>query len=114
MEIKSKRSRTNVPVPRAPDLKAIFDVDPLQQGQALRAAGKKRKKKQKRAGLSKYWSLFVMSVCGIIILETLFTKSKETKMTPQPHVSCVVNSFSLFSLKQMLFKTTQYLDSFIS
>ncbi|XP_056294348.1 guanine nucleotide-binding protein-like 3-like protein [Pseudoliparis swirei] len=49
VEIKSKRSRTDVPVPRAPDLKAIFDVDPLQQGQALRAAGKKRKKKQKRA-----------------------------------------------------------------
>ncbi|TNN67337.1 Guanine nucleotide-binding protein-like 3-like protein [Liparis tanakae] len=49
VEIKSPRSKTGVPVPRAPDIKAIFDVDPLQQGQALRAAGKKRKKKQKRA-----------------------------------------------------------------
>ncbi|KAJ8358673.1 hypothetical protein SKAU_G00151980 [Synaphobranchus kaupii] len=35
---------------RAPDLRDILYVDPLQQGQALLAAGKKRKKQQKRAG----------------------------------------------------------------
>lgn len=37
--------------PKAPDLKDILKVDPLQQGQALLAANKKRKKQQKRAGL---------------------------------------------------------------
>ncbi|MEE6505740.1 hypothetical protein FKM82_005642 [Ascaphus truei] len=36
-------------VPRAPNLQDIHSVDPLQQGQALRAAGKRRKKLQKRA-----------------------------------------------------------------
>ncbi|XP_036007471.1 guanine nucleotide-binding protein-like 3-like protein [Fundulus heteroclitus] len=35
--------------PKAPDLKDIVKVDPLQQGQALLAARKKRKKLQKRA-----------------------------------------------------------------
>uniref|UniRef100_A0A7N8X5Q0 G protein nucleolar 3 like n=1 Tax=Mastacembelus armatus TaxID=205130 RepID=A0A7N8X5Q0_9TELE len=35
---------------KAPDLKDILNVDPLQQGQALLAASKKRKKQQKRAG----------------------------------------------------------------
>ncbi|KAK5623362.1 hypothetical protein CRENBAI_015380 [Crenichthys baileyi] len=35
--------------PKAPDLKDILKVDPLQQGQALLAASKKRKKQQKRA-----------------------------------------------------------------
>ncbi|XP_034388619.1 guanine nucleotide-binding protein-like 3-like protein isoform X2 [Cyclopterus lumpus] len=53
VEIKSQRSKTNSrakdAAARPPDLKDIFDVDPLQQGQALRAAGKKRKKQQKRA-----------------------------------------------------------------
>ncbi|KAJ8260162.1 hypothetical protein GJAV_G00177810 [Gymnothorax javanicus] len=34
---------------RAPDLQDILQVDPLQQGQALLAASKKRKKQQKRA-----------------------------------------------------------------
>lgn len=60
MEIKSQRSKTVLPsndaASRAPDLKDILDVDPLQQGQALLAAGKRRKKQQKRAGLYKYWS----------------------------------------------------------
>ncbi|XP_030632671.1 guanine nucleotide-binding protein-like 3-like protein [Chanos chanos] len=36
-------------VPKAVDLRDILDVDPLQQGQALLAASKKRKKQQKRA-----------------------------------------------------------------
>ncbi|XP_078520677.1 guanine nucleotide-binding protein-like 3-like protein [Lissotriton helveticus] len=36
-------------VPRAPNLQEIWAMDPLQQGQGLRAAGKKRKKMQKRA-----------------------------------------------------------------
>uniref|UniRef100_A0A8D0A4Q8 G protein nucleolar 3 like n=1 Tax=Sander lucioperca TaxID=283035 RepID=A0A8D0A4Q8_SANLU len=60
VEIKSQRSKTVLPsndaASRAPDLKDILDVDPLQQGQALLAAGKRRKKQQKRAGLYKYWS----------------------------------------------------------
>ncbi|XP_015279096.1 PREDICTED: guanine nucleotide-binding protein-like 3-like protein isoform X2 [Gekko japonicus] len=36
-------------VPRAPDLKEISALDPLQQGQGLRAASKRRKKQRKRA-----------------------------------------------------------------
>ncbi|XP_060109100.1 guanine nucleotide-binding protein-like 3-like protein [Heteronotia binoei] len=36
-------------VPRAPDLKEIAALDPLQQGQGLRAASKRRKKLRKRA-----------------------------------------------------------------
>ncbi|XP_077185714.1 guanine nucleotide-binding protein-like 3-like protein isoform X2 [Paroedura picta] len=36
-------------VPRAPDLKEIAALDPLQQGQGLRAASKRRKKQRKRA-----------------------------------------------------------------
>ncbi|KAJ1095092.1 hypothetical protein NDU88_000262 [Pleurodeles waltl] len=36
-------------VPRAPNLQEIWAMDPLQQGQGLRAAGKKRRKMQKRA-----------------------------------------------------------------
>ncbi|KAH0628861.1 hypothetical protein JD844_010459 [Phrynosoma platyrhinos] len=36
-------------VPRAPDLGEISALDPLQQGQGLRAASKRRKKQQKRA-----------------------------------------------------------------
>lgn len=55
VEIKSQKSKTGQSATdgasRAPDLKDIFTVDPLQQGQALLAACKKRKKKQKRAGL---------------------------------------------------------------
>ena len=54
VEIKSSRSKTPLPgdaADKAPDLKDIVGVHPLQQGQALRAAGKKRKKQQKRAGL---------------------------------------------------------------
>uniref|UniRef100_A0A1A8BK17 Guanine nucleotide binding protein-like 3 (Nucleolar)-like n=2 Tax=Nothobranchius kadleci TaxID=1051664 RepID=A0A1A8BK17_NOTKA len=52
VEIKAQK-RTDVPVkeaaPKTPNLKDILHVDPLQQGQALLAAGKKRKKLQKRA-----------------------------------------------------------------
>ncbi|XP_017286013.1 guanine nucleotide-binding protein-like 3-like protein [Kryptolebias marmoratus] len=52
VEIKAQR-KTDLPVkdaaPKAPDLKGIVSVDPLQQGQALLAANKKRKKLQKRA-----------------------------------------------------------------
>lgn len=58
MEIKSQKSKTDLPegdaASRAPDLKDILNVDPLQQGQALLAASKKRKKQQKRAGLYKH------------------------------------------------------------
>uniref|UniRef100_A0A3B5M273 CP-type G domain-containing protein n=1 Tax=Xiphophorus couchianus TaxID=32473 RepID=A0A3B5M273_9TELE len=52
VEIKAQR-KTDLPVkdaaPKAPNLKDIVKVDPLQQGQALLAANKKRKKQQKRA-----------------------------------------------------------------
>ncbi|XP_040890462.1 guanine nucleotide-binding protein-like 3-like protein [Toxotes jaculatrix] len=53
VEIKSQKSKSDLPAndaaSRAPDLKDILNVDPLQQGQALLAASKKRKKQQKRA-----------------------------------------------------------------
>lgn len=54
VEIKSQKKTdlaANDAASRAPDLKDILNVDPLQQGQALLAASKKRKKQQKRAGL---------------------------------------------------------------
>ncbi|KAM4612573.1 LOW QUALITY PROTEIN: guanine nucleotide-binding protein-like 3-like protein [Polymixia lowei] len=54
VEIKSQKSKSSASADdaasKAPDLKDILDVDPLQQGQALMAASKKRKKQQKRAG----------------------------------------------------------------
>lgn len=37
-------------VPQAPNLQEISALDPLHQGQGLRAASKRRKKQQKRAG----------------------------------------------------------------
>ncbi|XP_023801135.1 guanine nucleotide-binding protein-like 3-like protein [Cyanistes caeruleus] len=37
------------PVPRAPSLEEVAALPPLLQGQGLRAAGKRRKKLQKRA-----------------------------------------------------------------
>lgn len=53
IELKAK-SKTLVEaekaVPRAPNLGEISALDPLQQGQGLRAASKKRKKQRKRAG----------------------------------------------------------------
>ncbi|KAJ8258948.1 hypothetical protein COCON_G00179600 [Conger conger] len=52
VEIRGVQAKSGGPadVPaRAPDLRDILHVDPLQQGQALLAAGKKRKKQQKRA-----------------------------------------------------------------
>uniref|UniRef100_A0A8C4IW22 G protein nucleolar 3 like n=1 Tax=Dicentrarchus labrax TaxID=13489 RepID=A0A8C4IW22_DICLA len=53
VEIKSQKSKTDLPAndaaSRAPGLKDILNVEPLQQGQALQAASKKRKKQQKRA-----------------------------------------------------------------
>lgn len=56
VEIKAPRPKTGGSVdaaaPRTLDLKDIWNVDPLQQGQALVAAGKKRKKQQKRSGMS--------------------------------------------------------------
>ncbi|CAN9512473.1 unnamed protein product [Ophioblennius macclurei] len=52
VEIKSQK-KSNLPAndaaPKLPNLKDILGVDPLQQGQALLAASKKRKKQQKRA-----------------------------------------------------------------
>lgn len=52
VEIKSQKKTdpsANDAASRAPDLRDIFNIDPLQQGQALVAASKKRKKQQKRA-----------------------------------------------------------------
>ncbi|KAM6927904.1 guanine nucleotide-binding protein-like 3-like protein [Xenentodon cancila] len=53
VEIKSQKA-SNLPPndvgPRAPDLREILNVDPLNQGQALLAASKRRKRQQKRAG----------------------------------------------------------------
>lgn len=55
VEIKSQKSKIDLPsseaATRAPALRDIVDIDPLQQGQALMAANKKRKRQQKRAGL---------------------------------------------------------------
>ncbi|XP_061639926.1 guanine nucleotide-binding protein-like 3-like protein isoform X2 [Phyllopteryx taeniolatus] len=51
VELKSQRLKSVLPEIKAkvPDLKDIVNVHPLQQGQALLAAVKKRKKQQKRA-----------------------------------------------------------------
>ncbi|XP_040274832.1 guanine nucleotide-binding protein-like 3-like protein [Bufo bufo] len=52
VEIKAAKSKTQEEterVPKAPSLMEIQSVDPLQQGQALQAASKRRKKLQKRA-----------------------------------------------------------------
>lgn len=55
VEIKSQKSKSDTPAgeaaARAPSLMDVWNIDPLQQGQALLAAGKKRKKQQKRAGV---------------------------------------------------------------
>uniref|UniRef100_A0A665VTJ3 CP-type G domain-containing protein n=1 Tax=Echeneis naucrates TaxID=173247 RepID=A0A665VTJ3_ECHNA len=60
VEIKSQKSKADIfaneAESKAPNLKDIVNVDPLQQGQALLAASKKRKKQQKRAGLYQYQS----------------------------------------------------------
>lgn len=73
VEIKSQKSKTdlvaNDAASKAPGLKDILNVDPLQQGQALQAASKKRKKQQKRAGLYKILvSVQHHFVCGEIML----------------------------------------------
>ncbi|CAL8380010.1 unnamed protein product [Boreogadus saida] len=47
--VKAKSSASSEAAPKPVDLKDILYVDPLHQGQALKAAGKKRKKQQKRA-----------------------------------------------------------------
>ncbi|XP_054859941.1 guanine nucleotide-binding protein-like 3-like protein [Eublepharis macularius] len=52
VELKAKSKTLGVAekaVPRAPDLKEIAALDPLQQGQGLQAASKRRKKQRKRA-----------------------------------------------------------------
>ncbi|XP_068171608.1 guanine nucleotide-binding protein-like 3-like protein isoform X2 [Antennarius striatus] len=53
VEIKSQKSKTDSngsdAASKAPGLMDIMNIDPLQQGQALLAASKKRKKQQKRA-----------------------------------------------------------------
>nr|XP_056723367.1 guanine nucleotide-binding protein-like 3-like protein [Euleptes europaea] len=52
VELKAKKEalkEAEKAVPRAPDLKEIAALDPLQQGQGLWAASKRRKKQQKRA-----------------------------------------------------------------
>lgn len=75
VEIKSQKSKSDLPADdaasKAPGLKDIINIDPLQQGQALLAASKKRKKQQKRAGLYKYWPQYNTQydlVCGMLCL----------------------------------------------
>ncbi|XP_051933285.1 guanine nucleotide-binding protein-like 3-like protein isoform X2 [Hippocampus zosterae] len=73
VEIKSQKFKTVVPesdpASKAPDLKDIVNVDPLLQGQALLAAGKKRKKRQKRAGLSFHQTIRHLDICnGFLVL----------------------------------------------
>uniref|UniRef100_A0A3P8XI34 CP-type G domain-containing protein n=1 Tax=Esox lucius TaxID=8010 RepID=A0A3P8XI34_ESOLU len=55
VELKGVKVKTggsgDTATPKTLDLKDILKVDPLHQGQALKAAGKKRKKQQKRAGM---------------------------------------------------------------
>ena len=74
VEIKSQKSRTdataNEAAARAPNLRDILYVDPLQQGQALLAAGKKRKKQQKRAGLYKYRSRSHSFIIDYVYIDT--------------------------------------------
>ncbi|XP_041129961.1 guanine nucleotide-binding protein-like 3-like protein isoform X2 [Polyodon spathula] len=48
-EGRSQRQKDPEGAAKLPNLRDILGIDPLQQGQALRAAGKKRKKQQKRA-----------------------------------------------------------------
>ncbi|CAM4693421.1 guanine nucleotide-binding protein-like 3-like protein isoform X2 [Caretta caretta] len=52
VELKAKNKAATAverPVPRAPSLEEISALDPLHQGQGLRAASRRRKKQQKRA-----------------------------------------------------------------
>uniref|UniRef100_A0A8C8SUH5 G protein nucleolar 3 like n=1 Tax=Pelusios castaneus TaxID=367368 RepID=A0A8C8SUH5_9SAUR len=52
VELKTKNKAATfmeTPTPRAPSLKEISALDPLHQGQGLRAASRRRKKQQKRA-----------------------------------------------------------------
>lgn len=88
MEIKSQKLKSvapeSAPAAKAPDLKDIVNVDPLQQGQALLAAGKKRKKRQKRAGLCLNFNRIVFTcrvlqiwVCFLL----LFTDKLATKLS---------------------------------
>lgn len=69
VEIKSQKTKADLPeseaAARAPRLRDIVDIDPLQQGQALLAANKKRKRQQKRAGLCTYSS---SDICGVLII----------------------------------------------
>lgn len=78
VEIKSQK-KTEVPATdaasKAPDLKNILNVDPLLQGQALLAAGKKRKKLQKRAGLCNYSSQCNTNTHILDILQLLHKSS---------------------------------------
>lgn len=68
VEIKSQKSKSDAPageaVARAPGLMDVWNIDPLQQGQALTAANKKRKKQQKRAGV--YWLSSTSNTTGNI------------------------------------------------
>lgn len=75
VEIKSQKLKSvapeSAPAAKAPDLKDIVNVDPLQQGQALLAAGKKRKKRQKRAGLCLNFNRIVFT-CRVLQIWSVF------------------------------------------
>lgn len=72
MEIKAQKSKSDSSssdtAAKAPGLMDIINIDPLQQGQALQAASKKRKKQQKRAGLYKIILSLIPScfVCNVV------------------------------------------------
>uniref|UniRef100_A0A6Q2XTE4 CP-type G domain-containing protein n=1 Tax=Esox lucius TaxID=8010 RepID=A0A6Q2XTE4_ESOLU len=67
VELKGVKVKTggsgDTATPKTLDLKDILKVDPLHQGQALKAAGKKRKKQQKRAGITKF--AMAISISGL-------------------------------------------------
>lgn len=73
IELKSKNktlTEAAEAVPKAPNLGEISALDPLYQGQGLRAASKKRRKRQKRAGrkLVFYLTPIVTSWEGLVCL----------------------------------------------
>lgn len=73
MTVEFKSQKVNrLPVseaaPRTPSLEDIFDIDPLQQGHAMLAANKKRKKKQKRAGSYLYGAnILILHIISIMV-----------------------------------------------
>lgn len=99
--------------PKAVDLRDILDVDPLQQGQALLAANKKRKKQQKRAGNSlknvQCLLQFVVSPYGVMpLFILLFAKPWATLIL----IYCfILTSLLLFFADKIAVKLSDTLTS---